>query len=340
MHAFEEKLAASWAPDAWRDVTVLAAVSGGADSVALLRGLLTVRQTGPGRLIVAHLNHQLRGAESDEDQAFVVELCRQLQVPCEAESLPMHARPPRRGVEAAARAARYEFFTRTAARLGARYVVTAHTADDQAETILHRILRGTGIAGLAGMARVRPLNQATVLIRPLLACRHREVLDYLAALGQPFRHDSSNTDLRFTRNRIRHQLLPQLAADFHAGVTDAVLRLGALAHEAQAVLEGLAQELAERCVVCESATAVRIALPAVVGHPRYVVRELCVGIWQRQGWPLRAMGLAQWDQLADLLAGGAAAGSQKCVLPGGIVAEICGDQLRLQAPPCVRQTGT
>ena len=114
------------------------------------------------------------------------------------------------GLEAAARKARYRFLEQAAGRMGARFVATAHTADDQAETILHRIVRGTGVRGLAGMARVGPAG--TCHADPtLLGIRRDELRAYLDALGQPYRHDPSNADRRFTRNRIRHGLLPAIA---------------------------------------------------------------------------------------------------------------------------------
>jgi len=252
LHPIEAKLAAAWPPQTWQDVTVLLAVSGGADSVALLRAMTALHPGGEGRLAVAHFNHRLREDQSAADEAFVVDLCRQLGTPCEAG----HGRPGelsgcgRDGLEAAARKARYEFLAATAARLGARYVVTAHTADDQAETILHRIIRGTGIGGLRGMARARllrlpflerdqpeelseepvqwaefPSPGTATLIRPLLEIRRGELVDYLDDLAQPYRSDASNADVRFTRNRIRHELLPRLAEQFNSAVVDALLRL-------------------------------------------------------------------------------------------------------------------
>ena len=114
------------------------------------------------------------------------------------------------GIEAA-RAARYAVLEEMAGRVGARFVVTAHTADDQAETILHRILRGTGLRGLSGMSRSRRLGPAT-LLRPLLAIGRAELAAYLRDCQQPFRTDASNRDVRFMRNRIRNELLPLLAA--------------------------------------------------------------------------------------------------------------------------------
>ena len=228
----EEKLANAWSPQAWADVSVLVAVSGGADSVALLRGLWALKHGGVGQLLVAHFNHRLRGEESDADEEFVCRLARKLGLGFECgrlESAAMEACSD--GIEEAARSQRYQFLTDTAEKSAARYVVCAHTEDDQIETVLHRILRGTGIAGLSGIPRCRRLSPAVTLIRPLLEVRRVELVDYLASLGQAYREDSSNLDRRFTRNRIRHDLLPQLAEHYNPGVGEALRRLGHLAGE-------------------------------------------------------------------------------------------------------------
>ena len=325
-HTFESGLAAAWPPEAWQDVTVLLAVSGGADSVALLRAMRALKAGGEGRLVAAHLNHQLRAEQSEADEAFVVELCRRLGVTCEVHRVRVEqlAADSGDGLEAAARQARYDFLQNTAARLGARYVVTAHTADDQAETILHRIIRGTGIAGLSGMMRARPLGPAATLIRPLLGFRRVEILDYLKHLGQPYRLDSSNDDPRFTRNRIRRQLLPELAEHFNAGVVDALLRLGSLAGEVQRVVDRLVEDLVDRCVVDERAEGVRISTQPLADQPRYVQRELLISVWRSQNWPMQAMGFAQWDLLAEMISAcrdNSTSAPRKQMFPGGVLAE-------------------
>lgn len=362
-HPLEAKLAAVWPLSRWADVTVVVAVSGGADSVALLRALKALRTGGAGQLAVAHFNHQLRGQESDEDEAFVLGLCGQLNLPCQvgraAEGHPLCDQGD--GLEAAARQARYDFLGRAAARLGARFVVTAHTADDQAETILHRILRGTGIAGLSGMARARPIwlplredgapwGQVTSagettpvgspppsagLIRPLLGVRHAELVAYLDDLGQPYRCDPSNAERCHTRNRIRHELLPWLAREFNSGVLDAVLRLGTLAAEVQAVVEAVVDDLLPRCVRLQDTHLVEIDAGPLCDQPRYVVRELLMAVWRGQGWPLQAMGFGQWDLLAGMATGEAddPAGSRsKQIFPGGVSVERFAGGLRLERP--------
>ncbi|MBN2475012.1 MAG: tRNA lysidine(34) synthetase TilS [Pirellulales bacterium] len=336
LHPFEASFRRAWPPEAWRDVTVLAAVSGGADSVALLRAMRALKRGGAGRLCASHFNHGLRGEESAADEAFVTELCRRLGVPCQV------GRPPGGavaddagdGLEAAARAARYGFLQRAAARLGARYVVTAHTADDQAETILHRILRGTGVGGLAAMSRARALGPAATLLRPLLAFRRSELTAYLDDLGQSYRADSSNADTRLTRNRIRHELLPQLAAQYNSNVVEALLRLGSLAAEVQGVVDAIVDDLADRCGRREDPDTLWIDAAALAGQPRFVVRELLMAAWRRQDWPMQAMGFAQWDLLAEMIGNctdsAPSALPPRQTLPGNVLAEPADGRLRLK----------
>ncbi|MHB1033841.1 MAG: tRNA lysidine(34) synthetase TilS [Pirellulales bacterium] len=334
MHPVEHKLAAVWPPEAWQDVTVLMAVSGGADSVAMLRAMRALKVAGPGRLVVAHFNHQLRGAESAADEEFVAALCRDLDLACETGRGQVAALAGREGdgLEAAARQARYHFLQATAERQGARYVVTGHTADDQAETVLHRVIRGTGLAGLAGMPRARKLGKASTLIRPFLEFRRDELVAYLDALGQPYRDDSSNADTRFTRNRIRHELLPHLAEAYNPGAREAILRLGTLAGEAQAILDRLASDLRAQCVRQEADGSLVIDASHLADEPRYLVREVLIAAWTERNWPLQSMGLAQWELLADMIARAAAGQtSPKEILPGNIAAEIREGCLRMKS---------
>ncbi len=334
LHPVELKMKSAWPPESWQDVTVLLAVSGGADSVALLRSMHSLTESCEVGFYVAHFNHALRGAESDADEAFVVDLCRQLGVPCETGRAGTGRAATNRGngLEAAARSARYEFLTETAARLGARYVVTAHTADDQAETILFRILRGTGIGGLGGMTRARALGPAATLIRPLLQVRRAELVGYLDDLGQAYRRDSSNDDLHLTRNRIRHELLPEVTRRFNPEVVDALLRLGALAGEAQAVVDGAAGDLAQRSVSVHGVDEVLLDATALAGQSRYLIRELLMAVWRQQDWPLQAMGFAQWDLLEAMLRQCAETHAERPprrMFPGGVLVEPGEGRLRL-----------
>lgn len=327
--ALETRLAASWPPDAWQDLTVLAAVSGGADSVGLVGALAALKTAGTGRLAVAHFNHRLRPAAADEAR-FVASLAARLELACELGegSVAEAAASQGDGLEAAARSQRYAFLQATAERIGARYVVTAHTADDQAETILHRILRGTGVAGMAGMRRARPLGAAVALIRPLLDIRRAEIRDYLAELGQPFHEDVTNGNPAFTRNRIRHDLLPRLA-EYNPDVIGALLRLAETAREAQRIVDAEVEELLDAALLPPaSPEQVVINCGALTRTNRHLVRELFVAIWRDRGWPQQAMGFAEWDALAEMALHPSRQAPQR-ILPGRIAAQKTGERLSL-----------
>lgn len=186
---------------------VVAAVSGGPDSTALLLALAELVGEWEIEVIAAHLDHGLRGAESARDREAAGRLAALVGVPFRAETLPAGrlADVPG-GVEQTARRARYEFLRRVAAETGARRIATGHTRDDQAETVLLRLLRGSRVAGLAG---IRPVRGDGV-VRPLIDVTREEVRAFLARRGVPAMTDSSNADDRFTRNRIRRDLLPVL----------------------------------------------------------------------------------------------------------------------------------
>lgn len=184
--------------------TVLCAVSGGADSMCLLHWLS--RREGI-TLHAAHFDHRLRGAESEADADFVRRWCERAGIPFHLGSADVAAEAARRGrgVEETARSLRYAFLEETAAAAGAEVIATAHNADDNAETLLLRLARGTGLQGLAGI----PPRRGRV-VRPLLTTPRAEILAYLEAEGLPHREDSSNADERFSRNRIRAQVMPVL----------------------------------------------------------------------------------------------------------------------------------
>jgi tRNA(Ile)-lysidine synthase len=332
---FEQRLAEAWPPSDWRDVPVLVGVSGGPDSVALLRGLARLGSHSPSesatlagdRIIVAHFNHRLR-PEADDDEIFVRELAARLNMPYETFRADPAAFDLRDGLESAARHARYRFLKSTAEQLGARYVAVAHTADDQAETILHHIIRGTGLAGLAGMPRARQLSPAVTLIRPLLAVRRAEVMEYLVQLGQTYRIDATNRSLAPTRNRIRLELLPLLAERFNPNVQEAVLRLGALAGEAHEVIACLANDLAELAVK-ETQSGVTVDCRRLAGATPYVVREMFSQIWRQHGWPLQDMTYRHWDELAAMTLAAGRGERPARVFPGEVMAQADNQELRL-----------
>lgn len=212
------------------------AVSGGADSVALLRLLLELQSELGLVLSVVHFNHNLRAAESDADQQFVEELARSnhLTFHCGSGTVRSYAAEQHLSIEAAARELRYQYFSKLRDRSLDR-VATAHTLDDQAETVLLRLVRGAGNRGLAGIYPRRPVHSAASateqpeIIRPLLSTRRRELEAYLREIGQPWREDASNRDLRHARNRMRHGILPRLERHFNPQVREALAEAAEIA---------------------------------------------------------------------------------------------------------------
>jgi tRNA(Ile)-lysidine synthase len=190
---------------------ILIALSGGADSVALTHALHRMRDGIRGvrfELAAAHLNHRLRGVESDRDERFVRELCDRLKIELSVELADGLANSS--NLEERARNLRHEFLSRAADRFDARYIALAHHADDQAETVMMRLLRGSGAAGLAAMESAGPGR----IVRPMLTLRHEQVLAYLDHIGETHVLDRSNQSRAMLRNRIRHDLLPMLERDY------------------------------------------------------------------------------------------------------------------------------
>jgi tRNA(Ile)-lysidine synthase len=291
----------------------LVAVSGGPDSLALLHGFHALR---PADARAAHLNHGLRGAESDGDQAFVEGFCRQHGIPLHLEALPVRATADAAGanLEATARQLRYAALGRLARGHGIPLVATGHTADDQAETVLHHLIRGTGLRGLRGIAPLLPLAEGVTLIRPLLAVPRAEVLAYLQAHGLTARFDSSNLDETLTRNRIRRQLLPLLKTAFNPAV---VTNLGRLARQATELHDDLQARARQALAAAErpgSGGVVTLAAAALAPAPRPVLREVLRVVWEREGWPMGRMTLDHWERVADLIH----PGGPPQDLPGGV----------------------
>jgi tRNA(Ile)-lysidine synthase len=240
---------------------VIVGTSGGPDSVALLRVLhdLAPHRRTPIRRaflkiapVVAHLNHGLRPGAADEDQAFVENLARRLELACEVgrADVRREAQALGVGIEEAARHVRRAFLADVARRRGARRIALAHHADDRAETVLFHILRGTGVDGLAALGPRSALlpEEGIEIVRPLIDVPRRLVLGYLAAIGQDYREDETNQADVHTRNRLRNELLPLLAKEFNPKVDDALLRLADQAAAAGEVLADALDEVWRRIV--------------------------------------------------------------------------------------------
>ncbi|HEY6446259.1 MAG TPA: tRNA lysidine(34) synthetase TilS, partial [Acidobacteriaceae bacterium] len=224
---------------------VAVAVSGGADSVALLRVLVDAAPEIGLVLSVVHVHHGIRGADADADAEFVETLSERLGLPFLGHDVdtPATARGARQTLEEAARTLRYAWFRELLAANQADAVATAHTLDDQAETVLHRLLRGAWTEGLGGIHPVilcgppqRAASSADLatehglILRPFLRTRRADVEAWLHSIGQPWREDATNADTAFTRNRIRHELLPQLAA-FNPRIAEQLAHMAAIARD-------------------------------------------------------------------------------------------------------------
>ncbi len=290
---------------------LLIGLSGGADSVALFRGLLELQPEFEFSVHVAHLNHQLRGDASDADAQWVDELCRSFAVPSTIGTASIGVTAT--GIEEVARKARHRFLDDAAHSSGADTVITAHTADDQLETVLHHLFRGTGLAGLRGIPLVRSTESGCRLIRPMLLVRRALIESYLSEIGQDFRTDATNTDTEFTRNWLRHNMLPQLRTQFGDRVDSSLLRLVEQAGEIEQTIEELAGRLLDQAILDTQTDSVRLNTRVMADQPVHLVRELFHLVWRRQQWPRQGMGYSEWNRLAELARKGGNAD-----FPGGV----------------------
>jgi tRNA(Ile)-lysidine synthase len=303
---------------------VLIAVSGGADSVGMLRGFHSLANENSLDLYVAHVNHGVRGSQSDADSLWVQSLSRDdLKIPCVVANLRMSADD--KGIEETARDLRYEYLTDTAVKLECSFVALGHNANDQCETVLHHLIRGTGLAGLRGIPRTRPLANGVDLVRPMLDISRKQIEQWLESLGQTWREDHTNRDNSLTRNRIRNELIPQLEDQFNPQIAKVLASLSSQASECYCLISSLAEPLVNAARVSVNGTVIRIQASALSDQPAILIREALVQIWKQAGWPLKHMGFADWDSLADLVANNQNARS----LPGNIDARIRGELLVL-----------
>jgi tRNA(Ile)-lysidine synthase len=311
---------------------VVAAVSGGPDSVCLLSVLceLAGRLGTPSGVTlagVAHLNHKLRGEASDEDERFVAALAARCGVPFyrEEAGIALTGGGTRGNLEQAARRERLQFFSRLIGEGKANRIATGHTRDDQAETVLFRLLRGSGLAGLAG---ILPVTREG-LIRPLLNVSRAEVEEFLRARGMNWREDGSNHDRRFARNRIRHDLLPQLAREWNPGIAGALGHLADLAGEEERWWQAEIGTVAEKLLI-ETAGGAEIRAEALAGLERAVARRLVRSAIRRAGGPA-GKGSAEFEHVEKVLDLAKGARGSGCLELPGLVVERSFDWMRFTA---------
>ena len=298
--------------------TLLCALSGGADSVALLDALSGRARRDGFTLVAAHLDHGLRSAAS-ADAAFCVALCRRLGVQLVAGNADVRGRARREkgSLEQLARAERYAFLRRAKDETSAIAIAVAHTEDDQAETLLLRLMRGAGAAGLQSM---RP--RAGDVIRPLLAVSRAEVLVHLRARGLPWREDETNRDTAFARNRVRHELIPYLERHFNPRLRPALARTAELLASDQSLLDTLVP-----AAVHDSSGAVTLSLGELRAVPPALARLRVRRALEATGG-LRGVGEGHVARILAL-ADRAAASGRSLTLPAGRSASVCFDRLRI-----------
>jgi tRNA(Ile)-lysidine synthase len=300
---------------------VIVALSGGADSVALLFVLRELTAAGVLALAgAAHLHHGLRGEEADADEAFCGALSMRLGLPFVSERADVagFARAQKRSTEDAARTMRYAFLERAADALDADAIAVAHTRDDQAETFLLRLLRG---AGTRGLGSIRP--RAGRVIRPLIDVERAGLREYLGTLGETWREDATNLDLAIPRNRIRHELLPYLGSRFSPSVGAILARTAALARHDEEFLQDRAIDLERQIVLSDERSQVRLDAAGLAAAPRALSSRVVQRLLERLA-PARPLSFDHVDQVLMLATATAPAAANLAgvdvVLAGGVVA--------------------
>jgi tRNA(Ile)-lysidine synthase len=262
------------------DANWVIGLSGGADSTVLLHAMhdLSARAELNWRLHPAHLHHGLRGDEADADCQFVSDLADEFNLPFHSERVDIQAESDQGGgsLEEVARQRRYEFLERVALQTGSELVAVAHHADDNAETVLHRICRGTGLRGLSGIRDVRPINPDSHVrvVRPLLRQRRETIEEICAGHSFQVRQDSSNLSPAFTRNRIRREILPMLAESVNPQISDALLRLAEHAKWLGTYLEDAAARTFDSLVISERPRHIVLNNRALLAKQRIIQAEV------------------------------------------------------------------
>ncbi|KJS67654.1 MAG: hypothetical protein JL50_06420 [Peptococcaceae bacterium BICA1-7] len=295
---------------------VLAGVSGGPDSVALLHILNRMKKEYSIKLYAGHLNHMFRGAEADADARLVEDLAREWEIPLISERIdvPRYLKKSRLSPQEGAREVRYRFFESTAKKIGASRVSLGHHADDQAETVLINLIRGAGITGLGGIPPVRE----GMYIRPLMCVRRAQIEDYCKAFSIPYRVDSSNLKTVYLRNRVRLELLPLLEGKYNPAMVTALNHLAEIAREEDCYLEERAGGVLKDVMERREDGKVVISLAILERYPaalkRRVVRLAC----RKVGGGAVLPGYQHIDRILE--AAGRASG--RVELPGGVKAVI------------------
>ncbi len=312
--------------------TILVCVSGGKDSVTLLHLLHEMRKEWQIKLAIAHVNHKLRGKASDLDEAFVKHLAQKFKTPFLTTSVSVKeiAKSRKISIEEAARGARYQFFEQAAERIGAQKIALGHTQDDQAETVLMRLVTGTGLKGLQAVRPKRKLGDAC-LIRPLIEISRDEINSFVKKNSLSFREDKSNSSHLFLRNRIRKQLIPLLERSFNPQVKRVLARLPHLLDADLAFLEETANLFYRRLAHEKSSGEIAFARkPFEQLKPAIQYRLIGHAIRQLSG---AEFDFEHWNKFLDGLASKTRTRVQ---LPRQLVASMSRDGVRISGPSRLR----
>ncbi len=294
--------------------SVLVAVSGGPDSVALAHLLDTIAGEYSLQLAVAHLNHRLRGRQSDRDAEFVAALAENFDWPFYLEKKDVRGFQRRRHLspEEAARQVRYEFYDAVASKEGFNKIALGHHADDNAELVLMNLLRGSGPLGLSGIAPVRDNR----IVRPLIGLKRSQILDYISEKKIAFVTDSSNMDPAFRRNKIRHHLIPELKNSYNPAIIDSLNRLGEIMQAEDQWIDDVIAPVFSDCVLNRAPDRISLAIPGVSGMDpaagRRIIRKAIFSVKK----DLRRITLLHVDAVLELARKGQAWGSLD--LPDGV----------------------
>jgi tRNA(Ile)-lysidine synthase len=299
---------------------VLVAVSGGADSTALLHILLALAPTFDIDLAVAHLNHGLRGDAADADARFVLEMCQQLGLRFHGGRIGLDSR--RGSLEERGRRERYAFLNDLARSHGYDKIALGHHMDDNAEAVLMHLLRGSGIRGLGGI----PPKRGAKIIRPLIDQRHEALIAFLNDNGIAYVQDDSNNDLKFRRNRIRHRLIPLLQADYNRHAVQVLHRTAGLCREEEAWLQAHLAPLLDEAIIRMDPQCLQMRIDTLAGAPLAVQRRLIRDGLRRWQGSLKRFSALHIDRLIGLLSA-EAEGKQLC-LPNRVGAK--------REPQCLR----
>lgn len=280
---------------------LIVAVSGGLDSMVLMHMIAQLPSGKRPSMTVGHLNHGLRDSESDLDQRCVELACEQFRLPFVTKTLAdgQIDGVKKQTIEEAARSIRYQWLEETALATGSTAIATGHHADDQIETVLHHLIRGTGLRGLQGMQRERYLPMGIRLLRPLLPFSRNQLQSYADHWQIAIREDSTNVDTTFTRNKIRHQLIPTATTQDGADLIRTVSQLGSSATDGISVLDRISLELASSSIVTRTANHVLLRVSPLGKMPDLVRSHFFTWLWIQQAWPRKKMATSHWQKLSE-----------------------------------------